>query len=107
MIDARQLFVVWFTNAHPGRAVTFPLTEMDIKAFTISLCEAGFKYARIMNNIYKGLGMWVSESNNVMALCSLSYRYTVEPLLNGHPQGNGMWLLNRSFIYIIILILGL
>ncbi|KAJ7361963.1 hypothetical protein OS493_014613 [Desmophyllum pertusum] len=64
VIDARQLFVVWFTNAHPGRAVTFPLTEMDIKAFTISLCEAGFKYARIMNNIYKGLGMWQISNNH-------------------------------------------
>ncbi|KAJ7379499.1 hypothetical protein OS493_015287 [Desmophyllum pertusum] len=64
VIDARQLFVVWFTNAHPGRAVTFPLTEIDIKAFTISLCEAGFKYARIINNIYKGLGMWQISNNH-------------------------------------------
>lgn len=60
--DAGELYLVWFSVAQPGKNIKFTLEEMDIKAFCIAFCEAGFGFSRIMNNIYKGLGMWVSDA---------------------------------------------
>ncbi|KAJ7381284.1 hypothetical protein OS493_001402 [Desmophyllum pertusum] len=64
VIDARQLFIVWHAQAHPGTPVAFPLPKLDIKAFVVALAEAGFSYPRIMNNLYKGLGMWQISNNH-------------------------------------------
>ena len=60
IIDARRLYLQWFPLQHPGTEVQFPLKEMDIKAFSVCLCRAGFTFSRIINNIYRGLCMWVS-----------------------------------------------
>ena len=55
-----------------AKAVAFPLQDTDIKAFTIALSEAGFSLPRIMNNLYKGLCMWVSTS--IITFKSLHYQ---------------------------------
>ena len=52
IIDARRLYLQWFPLQHPGTEVQFPLNEMDIKAFSVCLCRAGFTFSRIINNIY-------------------------------------------------------
>ena len=52
IIDARRLYLQWFPLQHPGTEVQFPLKEMDIKAFSVCLCRAGFTFSRIINNIY-------------------------------------------------------
>lgn len=51
---------MWHNSAFPGKAAELPLNEMDIKAFCVSLAEAGFSFTRIVN-IFRGLCMWVSR----------------------------------------------
>ena len=78
IIDARRLYLQWFPLQHPaGTEVQFPLKEIDIKAFSVCLCRAGFTFSRIINNIYRGLCMWVSvHLNNKSSGINNSYQST-------------------------------
>ena len=57
IIDARRLYLQLFGIQNPGIELQFPLKEMDIKAFSVCLCRAGFTFSRIINNIYRGQDM--------------------------------------------------
>lgn len=59
IFDARNLFVAWHKEVKVGAAVTFPLQELDIKAFCVDCAKTGFAYKRI-ENFSRGLCMWVS-----------------------------------------------
>ena len=60
IFDARNLFLSWHKEVKAGAAVTFPLQELDIKAFCMACAKAGFAYKRIIENFFCGLCMWVS-----------------------------------------------
>ena len=60
IFDARNLFLSWHKEVKVGAAVTFPLQELDIKAFCVACAKAGFTYKRIIENFFCGLCMWVS-----------------------------------------------
>ncbi|XP_078378323.1 uncharacterized protein LOC144661438 [Oculina patagonica] len=55
--DARNLYITWHSATYDKR-VEFPLKDIDLKAFVISLAKAGFSYTRIVNNIFRGVCMW-------------------------------------------------
>jgi len=59
IFDARNLFLAWYKEVKEGAAVTFPLQELDIKAFCVACAKAGFAYKRIIENFFRGLCMWV------------------------------------------------
>lgn len=59
IFDARNLFLAWYKEVKEGAAVTFPLQELDIKAFCVTYAKAGFAYKRIIENFFRGLCMWV------------------------------------------------
>jgi len=77
IIDSRRLYVQWFGIQNPGIELQFPLKEVDIKAFPVCLCRAGFTFSRIINNIYRGLCMWVSvHPNNISSGIDNYYQST-------------------------------
>lgn len=49
VLDARKLYMVWHSSAHPSTAVSFPLVDTDIKAFCVAFSKAGFSLSRIQN----------------------------------------------------------
>ena len=59
IFDARNLFLAWHKEVKVGAAVTFPLQELDIKAFCVACAKTGFAYKRI-ETFSRGLCMWVS-----------------------------------------------
>ena len=64
IVDARQLYLAWHKEAKVGVAVSFPLPELAIKTFCVACAKAGFSCKRILNNIFRGLCMWVSGHQN-------------------------------------------
>lgn len=60
IFNTRNLFLSWHKEVKAGVAVTFPLQELDIKAFCVACSKAGFAYKRIIENFSRGLCMWVS-----------------------------------------------
>ena len=69
IIDTRRLYLQLFGIQNPGIELQFPLKEIDIKAFSVCLCRAGFTLSRIINNIYQGLCMLLSvHPNNISGI---------------------------------------
>ena len=64
IVDARQLYLAWHKGAKAGVAVSFPLPELAIKTFCVACAKAGFSCKRTLNNIFRGLCMWVSGHQN-------------------------------------------
>ena len=60
IVDSRGLFLTWHNHTYPGKTVTLPLSETEIKTFFVSCAGAGFTYTRLTNNILRGICMWVS-----------------------------------------------
>ncbi|CAH3021921.1 unnamed protein product [Porites evermanni] len=60
IVDSRGLFLTWHNHAYPGKTVTLPLSETEIKKFFVSCARAGFTYTRLTNNIIRGICMWVT-----------------------------------------------
>lgn len=60
IIDVRKMYLTWHGATKPNETVTFPLTELDLKAFCVALAEAGYWLQRINTTIFKGVCMWVS-----------------------------------------------
>lgn len=57
IFDARNLFLAWFKEVKEGAVVSFPLQELDVKAFCVACAKAGFAYKRIKENFFRGLCM--------------------------------------------------
>ena len=60
IVDSRGLFLTWHNHTYPGKTVTLPLSETEIKKFFVSCARAGFSYTRLTNNILRGICMWLS-----------------------------------------------
>ncbi|CAH3180440.1 unnamed protein product [Porites lobata] len=62
IVDSRGLFLTWYNHTYPGKTVTLPISEMEIKTFFVSCAKAGFTYTRLTNNILRGICMWVTNN---------------------------------------------
>ena len=61
IIDARNLYLVWHQDNHPGEPAKLPLALLDIKAFCMSCGRAGFSFTRIINYIFGVLCMFMGR----------------------------------------------
>ena len=61
IIDARNLYLVWHQDNHPGEPAKLPLALLDMKAFCMSCGRAGFSFTRIINYIFGVLCMFMGR----------------------------------------------